>query len=178
MARVGFIHDKLEIKFLILYIMSRVAAPIDLPTLADLALCDEGVDYFEFAEAVHELVETQHLTLTDQRYAITDKGRKNGGICEDSLPYSVRVKCERSLSRLNSQLRRDAQVRAEARPRPDGSFTLHLSLDDEQDNLLTLELLAGSRDQADLLAQHFKSHPEQIYNRILDVLLTEPEQGA
>ena len=27
MARVGFIHDKLDIKFLILYIMSRVAAP-------------------------------------------------------------------------------------------------------------------------------------------------------
>ena len=44
MSRTGFIHDKLDIKFLILYIMSRVAAPIDMPTLADLTMCDEGVD--------------------------------------------------------------------------------------------------------------------------------------
>ena len=29
MARHGFIHDKLDIKFLILYIMARVASPID-----------------------------------------------------------------------------------------------------------------------------------------------------
>ena len=58
MARVGFIHDKLDIKFLILYIMSRVAAPIDMPTLADLTMCDEGVDYFDFAEAAAELVST------------------------------------------------------------------------------------------------------------------------
>ena len=34
MARYGFIHDKLDIKFLILYFMARVAAPIDFPTLS------------------------------------------------------------------------------------------------------------------------------------------------
>ena len=58
MARYGFIHDKLDIKFLILYLMARVVAPIDFPTLTDLTMCDGGVDYFEFAEAVNELVET------------------------------------------------------------------------------------------------------------------------
>ena len=71
--------------------MARVAAPIDLPTLTDLTLCDEGVDYFDFAEAVAELVDTDHLTHADDRYAITEKGKRNGGICESSLPYSVRV---------------------------------------------------------------------------------------
>ena len=29
MARYGFIHDKLDIKFLVLYLMARVAAPSD-----------------------------------------------------------------------------------------------------------------------------------------------------
>ena len=31
MPRYGFIHDKLDIKLLVLYIMARVAGPIDLP---------------------------------------------------------------------------------------------------------------------------------------------------
>ena len=85
MARYGFIHDKLDIKFLILYLMARVVAPIDFPTLTDLTMCDGGVDYFEFAEAVNELVETGHLVLEDDRYAITEKGRRDGAACESSL---------------------------------------------------------------------------------------------
>ena len=176
MARVGFILDKLDIKFLILYIMSRVAAPIDMPTLADLTMCDEGVDYFDFAEAAAELVSTEHLLLEDERYSITEKGRKNGAICESSLPYSVRVKCDKNVTKLNSRLRRDAQVRSERIPRNDGTFTLRLALDDEHGNLLTVDMLAATEQQCDRLSEQFKAHPEQIYNGILDVLLTDYEE--
>lgn len=173
MARVGFIHDKLDIKFLVLYIMSRVVAPIDLPTLADLTMCDEGVEYFDFAEAVAELVGTEHLLLEEDRYSVTDKGRKNGAICESSLPYSVRVKCDKSVAKLNGRLRRDAQVRSERIPRDDGTYTLLLALDDEHGNLLTIEMLCATEQQCDRLSEQFKAHPEQIYNGVLDVLLTD-----
>lgn len=169
----GFIHDKLEIKFLILYITARVIEPIPFDTVWDLAMCDEGVDYFDFAEAVAELVDTDHLTHADDRYAITEKGKRNGGICESSLPYSVRVKCDKNVARLNGQLRRDAQVRAERILRDDGTYTLRLALDDEHGNLLTLELLAATEQQANRLADQFKTHPEQVYNGVLDVLLTD-----
>ena len=68
----GFIHDKLEIKFLILYITARVIEPIPFDTVWDLAMCDEGVDYFDFAECLSDLVRTEHLTLSaDGLYAIT-----------------------------------------------------------------------------------------------------------
>jgi hypothetical protein len=90
----GFIHDKLEIKFLILYITARVIEPIPFDTVWDLAMCDEGVDYFDFAECLSDLVRTEHLTLSaDGLYAITDKGLRNSRICESSLPYSVRLRC-------------------------------------------------------------------------------------
>ena len=51
----GFIHDKLEIKLLILYITARVIEPIPFDTVWDLAMCDEGVDYFDFAECLSDL---------------------------------------------------------------------------------------------------------------------------
>jgi hypothetical protein len=170
--RFGFIHDKLDIKFLILYIMSRVGAPIDMDTLTELTMCDDGVDYFEFAAAVAELVDTGHLTLEDGWYAVTDKGRRNGSICESSLPYSVRIKCDKNVARLNGKLRQDAQIQASTVAHPDGSFTARMSLDDESGNLLTLELTAASSQQADRLCAQFKAHPDQIYNGVLDVLLT------
>ena len=175
MPRYGFIHDKLDIKFLVLYLMARVATPIDFPTLTDLTMCDDGVDYFEFAEAVAELAESGHLTLENDLYAITDKGRENGAACESSLPYSVKRKCTVNLSKVNGVLRRNAQVRAEILPRPEGGLTTRMVLDDDHGNLLTMELLCGSQEQAERLAAHFKARPEQIYHQVLAALLEEPD---
>lgn len=175
MSRPGFIHDKLDIKFLILYLMARVAAPVDFTTLADLSFCDSGVTYFDFAEALSELVSTGHLTLSDDRYAITDKGRRNGAVCEDTLPFSVRQRCDRGLARVNAVLRRDAQIRTELLPRDDGSVTLRMILDDDKGNLMTLDILTVSEEQAARLAERFRTQPEKLYLGVLQVLLEGDE---
>ena len=96
----GFIQDKLEIKFLILYLAARVIEPVPFDTLLDLTLCDDAVDYFDFSECLADLVKTEHLTLDEESglYAITEKGRRNSEICETSLPYSVRLRCDKNLN--------------------------------------------------------------------------------
>lgn len=170
MARFGFIHDKLDIKFLVLYLMARTEGPIDFAALTDISLCDEGVDYFLFSQAVSELVQSEHLLLEQDLYTITDKGRKNGAICEESLPYSVRQKCDLNLSKLNARLRREAQVRATVSPREGGGFTVHLILADNQDKLMELDLYAPSREQADLMADAFRQAPDQFYRGLLNSL--------
>ena len=74
MAGQGFIHDKLELKFLILYIAARVIEPIPFDTMLDLTMCDDAVDYFDFTECLRDLVDTEHLTLSqDGLYSITEK---------------------------------------------------------------------------------------------------------
>lgn len=175
MSRFGFIHDKIEIKFLVLYIMARVASPIDFPTLTELTMCDEGVDYFDFAEAVAELVDTGHLTLEEGLYAITDKGRQNGEACESSLPYSVKHKCNANLAKVNGILRRNAQVRTEVLPRADGSLTARMTLDDEGGNIMTIELLCVNEDQAARLSEGFQAKPERVYNEVLAALLDKED---
>ena len=89
MARMGFIQDKLEIKFLLLYIASRLIEPVPFEAMQELAMIDDGVDFFDFSECMNDLVTSGHLTLSeDGLYAITEKGLRNGQICESSLPYS------------------------------------------------------------------------------------------
>ena len=175
MAQYGFIHDKLDIKMLELYLMARVAAPIDFDTLTELTMCDEGVGYFDFAEATAELVESGHLVLSDERYEITEKGRENSAACESSLPYSVRRRCNQNLARVNAALRRNAQVRGETRKNGDGSVVARMTLDDDGGNLMTVELLCPSGEQADRLIEGFRAKPERVYNALLDALL---EQGG
>ena len=170
MARFGFIHDKLDIKLLVLYIMDRVAAPIDFTTLTDLALCDNGVDYFQFAEAAAELLESGHLTQDGEFYAVTDKGRRTCSAGESSLSPVVRRRCDQRLAPLNQALKRKAQVRAELRPRSDG-YDVCLMMDDDQGSLFSLTLLAPSQEDGQRIADRFLRHPDRIYNGILGILM-------
>jgi len=170
----GYIRDKLDVKMLILYLMARIGEPINFDTLAEL-VTSHDVDYFLYTEAVSELVESAHLSLCGEFYSITQKGKDNSAACETSLPLSVRRRCCRDVGRMNAARRRDAQVRGEAWDNPDGSVTAQIALDDDRGNLLTLELLCPSQEQARLLLATFQERPEQVYNHILDIFFT-PEK--
>ena len=167
MGEFGFISDKLEIKFLILYIAARVVGPVPFEVLQELSMCDGGVDYFGFSECLADLVRTEHLELEDGLYSITAKGRRNSAICESSLPYSVRMQAEQSLVSCNEQLRRKALVRSQIQPREEGGYTVTLSLSDELDDLMNLQLLVTRQDMALELQKRFRAHAEEIYSRIL-----------
>lgn len=170
MAQHGFIHDKLDLKMLELYLLARAAGPVDPETLTDLVRRHEGVNYFEFTEATAELVNTGHLVQTDEGYVITEKGRSNSAACESSLPYSVRRRCAQDLVPINAALRRNAQVRGEKRVNEDASITARMTLDDDSGNLLTIELICPSEAQADRLIAGFRERPEQVYNDVLEAL--------
>ena len=177
---IGFIQDKLEIKFLILYIAARVTEPLTPEDMQDLTMCDDGIDYFDYAECLNDLVKTEHLRLTEEgRYAITDKGMKNSQICESSLPYSVRLRCDKNLAACNRHLRRKSQVKASTEKRPNGTYTVRLELSDDMGSVMDLRLAIPREDMAAMLTERFQKSPERLYGAImLSLMASEPEDEA
>lgn len=167
----SFIHDKLEIKFLILYIAARVSEPIPMEGMQELTLCDSGIDYFSFSECLNDLVQTEHLTLSPEGlYAITPKGLRSSEICESSLPMSVRLLTDRNVAAYNQMLLRRAQVRSRVVPRENGTFTVELRFSDDVDQLMHLELMAATEELARDLAARFQKNPEQVYTQLMNAL--------
>ena len=167
----GFIHDKLEIKFLILYIAARVSAPLPPEGMQELTMCDDGIDYFAYAECLNDLVQTEHLRLTEEGcYAITPKGLKNSEICESSLPYSVRLRTDRNVAEYNRRLLRKNQVQSRVIPRENGSYVVELRLRDDVDSLMTLDLMVADKADAEALAERFRREPEKVYTQIVAAL--------
>ena len=173
MARTGFIQSELDLKLLVLYIMSRAAAPITFLQLLDVALCDAGVDYFSLTEVVGHLVETGHLEQEGELYAITEKGRRNSEICESSLPYSVRMHCDDNLVKLNAVLRRAALVQTDLTPNGDGTCQARLYLADDSGPLMELKVLYPSLDQGQDLIRRFQEAPEALYHQIMGLLASK-----
>ena len=177
MANMGFIQSELDLKLLVLYIMSHAAEPITFFQLLEIAMCDAGVDYFSLTQAVTHMVETGQLARQDDRYAITEKGRRNSEICESSLPYSVRMHCDESLVHMNQLLRQEAQIQSSVSLNPDGTYTLHLCLNDVNTPLLKLDLLVPSTQQAEIMSKNFKADPAGLYLHLTHLLMKQEEEA-
>lgn len=167
----GFIHDKLEIKVLVLYVLSRLPLAVPADTLAELVLCDDGITYFDFADCTAELVASGHVELEEDGYVITDKGRRNGSITESTLPYSVRLKADKAVSVVASAQKRSAMIVARHALRRKGGYTVSLSLSDGIGPIIQMELYAPNEQQAETMEKNFKKNAEEKYSRIMEILL-------
>ena len=177
MQRLGFIHDMLDVKVLVLFVMSKVNYPVTAQEAYELCYQDDCLSYFDVCTAIPEMVASGHLTaLEEERYAITEKGRETCGLTEDSIAFTVRQRAENAVARFNRQIRRSSYVKTQIIDRENGECAVIMSLDDDMGNLMTLELQAPDSRQATRLARLFENKAENVYNLIMTELLDEEEE--
>lgn len=170
MERFGFIHDKLDLKILILFILRRLPAAIDREALSELVMQDEGVGYFDYTECLAELADTGQVELTDEGYRITEKGDRNGLTIESSLPYTVRMRVERAVAPVVNAMNRNAMIKTGHKQQKGGGYQVELSMGDGIGEIISLRLLAASEEQAAVMEKKFRAEAEAFYNHIIEVL--------
>lgn len=178
MQRLGFIHDMMDVKVLILFVMCRVNYPVNMQQIYELCYQDECLSYFDVCTAIPQLVNSLHLREVENNcYVITDKGRRDCDTTQDSVAFSVRQRAENAVAKFNRQIRRSSYVKTQIIPRDNGDFSVILSLDDEMGNLMTLELMAPDQRQAVRLSRLFEKKAEAIYNLTMTELLDDEDEA-
>ena len=176
MQRLGFIHDMLDVKVLILYVMARVNYPVDIQQIYELSYQDDCLSYFDVCTAVPEMVNSGHLKEQENNcYVITEKGKADGALTEDSIAFTVKQRAENAVSRFNRQIRRSSFVKTQILPRENGDQSVIMVLDDEIGNLMTLELIAPDQRQAVRLGKLFERKAETLYSLIMTELLDDED---
>lgn len=177
MQRLGFIHDMLDVKVLVLFVMARVSYPINIQQIYELCYQDDCLSYFDICTAVPEMAESGHLREVETgTYEITEKGRADGALTEDSVAYTVKCKAENAVAKFNRSQRRSSFVKTQVIPRENGDYSVVMALDDEVGNLMTLELLAPNQRQAVRLSKLFEQKAENLYNLTMAELLDEEDK--
>ena len=177
----GYLRDKSDIKYFILFAMSYLPFPVSEPDLLDICLIDDAFGYFEFSEAFAELRQTGHVRqMEDEQgktlYDITPVGREAAKIFEGDLRMSVRDKAQAAVIRVVRKIRRDASIITTDTPNGDGTYQVHLAINDKDAQVLALDVMVLNSRQCALLEENFRKDAETIYSEILKILLSETFQ--
>lgn len=175
----GFVHDMLDIKVLTLYALSLFSEPVAFPTLLEVCLQDDGVNYFELQEAVTQLENSGHLAETDVgTLFLTDQGRTHGQLTQDSLAVPLRQRVTAAVSAWKAGQKRQSQVQTEILQAEDLTYQVQLTLRSPVGKLMELQLPASSLKQARSLRQRMNRSAEALYAQTLALLLQdEAEDG-
>ena len=177
MQRLGFIHDMMDVKVLILFVTSRSNYPMTVQEIYEVCYVDDCLSYFDVCTAVPEMVKSGHLLEQEEgKFEISPKGKEAGALTEDSIAFTVKQKAENAVARFNRQIRRSSFVKTQVVQRESGDFSVIMSLDDDTGNLMTLELLAPNQRQAVRLSKLFEKKAEEIYNLTMTELLDEENE--
>ncbi len=178
MQRLGFIHDMMDVKVLILFVASHSNYPLSTQEIYELCYQDDCLSYFDVCTAVPEMVASGHLEAgEDEKYTITEKGRQTAALTEDSIAFTVKQRAENAVARFNRQLRRSSFVKTQILPRDNGEYSVVIGLDDEMGNLMTLELAAPDQRQAVRMSRMLEKKAEIIYNLTMAELMEEEEKS-
>ncbi len=170
MERLGFIHEKLDIKILILFILRRlpgIVAPIDLQDFTQQ--CDDGFGYFDYTDCLAELVESGLVIEEETGLSISKRGAAAVDEVQSSLPYSVRKKAEKIIGPEAERRRRLEMITARHKVRDGGCFVT-LAMSDGKGEIIRLDILASGESQAERMEENFREKAEEIYCKMIEML--------
>ena len=170
MDHFGFIHEELDIKILILFVLRRLPGAVDPTTLSDLCrACDDGFDYFEYSDCLADLIDNGLIAEGEEGFSITEKGATNVEVVETSIPYSVRSKAAKLLQPERDRLRREAMIKTSHVNEENGCFVT-LAMSDGEGDVINLRLLCGGEEQAKTMEKNFRKNAEAFYQQFIELL--------
>ncbi len=189
------LHAPDQIKVFILYLLDKIGYPLEYTDVATIIIRDGLVDYFDFVEYFHQLLEGGHIgkvpkirenaggaensedpisertpasdNAEDWMYEVTDTGRMIAtGLSNDLLMTAVREKSYISAMRHLSLEKRKAVV-SQSSEQDGTGYIFHCSIKDMDGLALNLSIRADTYNQLSRMRQNFEERPDVVYRGII-----------
>lgn len=160
-----------DIKIFLLFLLEKIAYPIDKTTLIRIIAENTYMLSFEYEVAFSELVDDGHLysdTVDGETYYMISKsGRMIASELYDTLDPAFREKSLNAAAKYLSLARREAEISSSVTELPSGRHAVHLIVSDATGELMNTTLTFSSRAEAEEARRNFEAKPDDIYRGIL-----------
>ncbi len=173
------IKNKNDIKIFILYLMRNVGYPLEFSDINDIVVQDGFVSYFDFAECLSELIETENIKKTVdgdvEMYEMTEQGKSVADSLQSELLMMIRERSLKSALQLLSFKKRGASISFKSTPNKDGSFEVTCKIVEGAEEIFNMTLHVDNKKQLDRMEHSFRERPEYIYKGILSLMTGEAD---
>lgn len=169
------IDDSVLIQFIILFTLNNADEALPYNELVNLVLDNCNINFNDFqialanlesTEHVHSYLEGPHL----QKYEITEKGANAGDFFKTNIPIYIREPIQDSIKEMFREQRLKKAIRSSIYPVRRDEYSAECSLyDDDNTRLMKVSLYAGSREEAEKIAEHFKHNAYEVYEKVIKI---------
>ncbi|MBS6252424.1 MAG: DUF4364 family protein [Clostridia bacterium] len=164
-----------ENKVLILYILTLIDGEIVQDGLFKIISSINNINYFFFKQILTDLIDSKLVGVytkeDEQVLKITTEGTNAYNLTKDVMPGLLKLKADNVFKTEFSNLEEASSIIAEFTPKNENDYTVKLKIVENNETIFEVKTFAGSRDMAKKLVDNWNSNANNIYPRILDILL-------
>jgi len=172
-----------ENKVLLLYILNKIGKPISNDSLLNLVLAVTDMNYFYFQQFLLDLLENGYIMKFAKEdcsfYEITAFGKETLDLTQDILPGIIKLRVDSNFKTEMETFENEHSVIAEYTPRKENYFDITCKIVDRNETIFEVKTFAGSPSQAKEIVDNWKTHANEMYPAILQILTnTQKESSA
>ena len=166
-----------ENKLMILYLLEKANCILTNLQIQRLLYDVQGFNYYYFQHIIAELINQKYVANYKQDdewlYEITTQGREVLALTSDVLPGIVKLELDNIISSQLSSVKNEVSVTAEYIPENDNEYITKCKITEAHKALFELNIYCASSAQAKTISENWKSHANEFYPKIIEMLTKE-----
>jgi len=166
-----------ENKLMLLYIINKLDMPVSNLQLTKLIMENNLMNYFFSQQFLNELCDDKLLSsqVIDNKtfYSITDAGKKTLDYLSDLILPVDKEKIDSVLNSSKKKIRNETRITADFIPESENKYIVKCCVHEDNFTLIELTLAVGSRNDAKIICDNWKTHAQNIYPEIIKSLISK-----
>ncbi len=168
-------QDLAENKVLILYLINKLPDGIKSDNLFKIVSSTNGINYFYFQELLSDLIATNlvgSFTKDEDTFIkITSEGENSLSLTKSLLPGILKLKADNVFKDEISEIVEESSIITEYIPKDENNYTVKCKIVEKNEILFEISAFAGSRERAKQISDNWKNNANNLYPKIIDLLL-------
>lgn len=164
-----------ENKVLILYLLNKLQDGIKSDNLYKIVSSANNINYFYFQELLTDLIESNFVgSFTndeDTIIKITSDGQNALSLTKSLLPGILKLKADNVFKEELSNIAEESSIITEYIPKDEKNYTVKCRIVEKNETVFEVSTFAGSRDRAKQISDNWKNNANNIYPKIMNLLL-------
>ena len=167
-----------ENKVLILYILNRINNGISEDGLFKIVTSINNINYFYFKEVLTDLFDSKlvgSFTKDEEETVlkITSEGINALMLTQDVMPGLLKLKADYMFEKEVPLITEETSVTAEFIPKNENDYTVKCKISENNETIFEVKTYVGSRERAKRIVDNWNKNANEIYPKILELLLRE-----